>query len=263
MTNNFSVYKHTSPSGKIYIGITCQDANRRWRGDGSGYRANPHFLNAIKKYGWDNFEHSILFENLTKEQACRIEKVLIQIYESYKMSKGYNRSLGGEHGNLSEEAKQHISEVMCEKWKDAEYAKHMSEAHKGKICSQGWTHTDEAKDKLSAISKKRWASEEYRKKWLASRKEKYANSPEWQKNCSKAAKKMWEDPEYRKRASEHAIGNKWRAKKVINLDTGEVFASQKEAAQSVGLSRGCSIGYSCKSSTVTAGGYRWAYYDDE
>lgn len=28
--NNFCVYKHTSPSGKCYIGITNQDLEKRW-----------------------------------------------------------------------------------------------------------------------------------------------------------------------------------------------------------------------------------------
>lgn len=28
--NNYYVYKHTSPSGKCYIGITCQNPEKRW-----------------------------------------------------------------------------------------------------------------------------------------------------------------------------------------------------------------------------------------
>lgn len=35
--NNYCVYKHTSPSGKVYIGITNQKPTRRWR-EGEGYR---------------------------------------------------------------------------------------------------------------------------------------------------------------------------------------------------------------------------------
>ena len=34
---NFIVYKHTSPNGKVYIGITKQNPKQRW-GNGSGYR---------------------------------------------------------------------------------------------------------------------------------------------------------------------------------------------------------------------------------
>ena len=35
--NNFVVYRHTSPSGKCYIGITCQDSEYRWGNNGYKY----------------------------------------------------------------------------------------------------------------------------------------------------------------------------------------------------------------------------------
>lgn len=76
---DYIVYKHTSPSGGVYIGITSQEPERRWRSDGSGYRQNTHFYNAIKKYGWDAFKHEILFEGLELDEALRIEKELIQL----------------------------------------------------------------------------------------------------------------------------------------------------------------------------------------
>ena len=47
---NYTVYKHTSPSGKIYIGMTCQKPKDRWGKDGNGYKGQP-FYNAIQKYG--------------------------------------------------------------------------------------------------------------------------------------------------------------------------------------------------------------------
>ena len=67
--NNFYVYKHTSPSGKCYIGITCQEPEYRWGNNGCKYTErksdgqlkHPKFANAILKYGWDNF--SIAFAN--------------------------------------------------------------------------------------------------------------------------------------------------------------------------------------------------------
>lgn len=45
--NNYTVYRHTSPSGKVYIGITKQKPHKRWN---SG---QPLFERAILKYGWD------------------------------------------------------------------------------------------------------------------------------------------------------------------------------------------------------------------
>ena len=52
----YTVYKHTSPSGKVYIGVTSLRPKERWSG-GAGYVKNKHFYRAIKKYGWENIKH--------------------------------------------------------------------------------------------------------------------------------------------------------------------------------------------------------------
>ena len=69
----YCVYKHTSPNGKVYIGITSQNPIARWR-NGKGYSNNTHFKNAIDKYGWDNFKHEILHSELSKEEAEQNKK---------------------------------------------------------------------------------------------------------------------------------------------------------------------------------------------
>lgn len=94
---NYCVYKHTTPSGKVYIGITGKDAKARWL-NGRGYRRNEHFWNAIKKYGWENIKHEILVDGLTKEDACKAEQMYISIFGSHDPRKGYNLTTGGETG---------------------------------------------------------------------------------------------------------------------------------------------------------------------
>lgn len=94
----YCVYKHTAPSGKVYIGITCRRPEKRWS-NGHGYAQNKHFSNAINLYGWENFKHEILAENMSKEDACEMERNLIKKYQSNKTEYGYNRSTGGENPN--------------------------------------------------------------------------------------------------------------------------------------------------------------------
>lgn len=95
MRTNYCVYKHTSPSGKVYIGITGQTPERRWQG-GMGYRRNEYFLRAILKYGWENFSHEILHSGLTREEACAAEVALIAAYRSNEKARGYNITSGGD-----------------------------------------------------------------------------------------------------------------------------------------------------------------------
>ena len=66
----------------------------RWK-NGFGYDKQL-FAYAIKKYGWDNFKHEILLNNLTKTEAQRYEVEYIQKYDSLIGHKGYNVSKGGQ-----------------------------------------------------------------------------------------------------------------------------------------------------------------------
>jgi len=97
MEKTYSVYKHTAPNGKIYIGITCKPVLKRWL-NGKGYKYNKHFWNAIKKYGWENFKHEVLFSCLSSEQASEIERSLIAKYQSNLTDYGYNNTDGGLDG---------------------------------------------------------------------------------------------------------------------------------------------------------------------
>ena len=65
----------------------------RWRNNGYHYRQCPHFWAAIQKYGWDNFEHTVLRKELTHLEACELEIKLIAEQET--IEKGYNLATGG------------------------------------------------------------------------------------------------------------------------------------------------------------------------
>lgn len=93
-----------------YIGITCQNPTQRWGSNGVRYKKNKYFYSAIKKYGWSNFKHEILFEELSWDQACLKEKALIKLFDTTNHAKGFNFTLGGEHNKVTEETKQKLSD---------------------------------------------------------------------------------------------------------------------------------------------------------
>jgi group I intron endonuclease len=131
MENNYTVYSHINKiNNKIYIGITKQKVHSRWGGKGQGYKDSPRFWNAIQKYGWNNFEHNILFENLTREEACQKEQELIAKYNSTNENFGYNMTSGGEkHYIFTEEVKEKIRQQKIGK-NNPQWGKHKTDKEK-------------------------------------------------------------------------------------------------------------------------------------
>ena len=114
----YIVYMHIFPNNKKYIGITSKTPNGRWEG-GTGYDKikQPVMYNAIQKYGWENVEHIILFENLSYKEASQKEIELIKLYKTncrrYGNDYGYNMTDGGDGTTghiVSDEAKQKMSQ---------------------------------------------------------------------------------------------------------------------------------------------------------
>ena len=188
----WKVYIHKNKiNKKVYIGITSkEDVNYRWK-NGRGYRHNSHFINSINKYGWDNFEHIVLFENLIEKEAKLLEQIYIALYNATNPDKGYNMTKGGDgclgyqhaeehkqqiskkykyegnpmYGKKGEESPmygQHHTEETKRKMSESKkgvnnywYGKHLSEEHKEKIseANKGNKHTEEAKRKMSESKK--------------------------------------------------------------------------------------------------------------
>ena len=95
--NTYRVYKHTCPDGQVYIGITSQDPpEKRWA-NGTGYKNSWFGRMGIKRFGWNNIQHEILYTGLTKEEAEEKEVELILEYESWCPGKGFNDRIGVKH----------------------------------------------------------------------------------------------------------------------------------------------------------------------
>lgn len=213
--DNYTVYMHISPSGKRYIGITCTKTNRRWQ-NGNGYKTQQYFYRAIKKYGWDNFEHIIIAKGLDEETSKWLEIELIREWNTTNKDKGYNVTLGGEGGNG---------------WTPSEETrKKLSEARKGENNpNYGKPLPEETKRKLSEVKKGKTHSEETRKKMSESRKgEKHPmygkcgeNNPNYGKHRSEETKKKMSESRIKRGIT----------KSVICITTNMIFTTVKEGTE--------------------------------
>lgn len=123
----YCVYCHTNKiNGKQYIGLTSeQPPSKRWGSNGINYKSSTCFYNAIQKYGWNNFEHTILEENLTAEQAEQIERKYIKLYNTMAPD-GYNLTNGGE-------IKKEISDITRKRLRNSHLGYKMPQEQKTKM----------------------------------------------------------------------------------------------------------------------------------
>lgn len=96
--DNYLVYIHTNKvNGKRYVGVTSQRPERRWQ-NGLRYTGTL-FKNDIDEYGWDGFFHEVVAIGLTRVDAFRMEKELIERHRANNPKYGYNVSHGGRDGD--------------------------------------------------------------------------------------------------------------------------------------------------------------------
>lgn len=237
----YKVYKHVNKiNNKIYIGVTKQDVNRRWR-NGKGYVKNIYFSRAIKKYGWDNFEHIILFINLTKTEAEEIEVELIKFHNSNNRKFGYNIENGGNlNKEISEESRLKMS--ISKKGKmtginHPNYGKKMPEEQKRKI-SLTKIKSGVAKGKNNPMYGKHFKHSEETKK-LISKKMSGSNNPMY-------GRKDKDSPNHRE---------------IICLNTLQIYNSAKDAGEKLNLFS-TNITKVCKGKYSHCGGYKFVYLED-
>lgn len=219
----YCVYCHTNKiNGKKYIGITSQKPEQRWR-NGNGYRNNEYFFKAIKKYGWHNFIHEILYVGLNKDDAERIEIELISEYKTQQNQNGYNIESGGNStGRIPESTRQKIKNAL-----------------KGHACS------DETRKKISESKKGKPSPRKGIKltpEQIQKNRESHIGQPAWNKG------RKWSDEDKAK----------FGGKAVRCIETDEVFRTMHEVERKTGIDKS-SICACCKGRAKTAGGYHWEY----
>jgi len=215
------LYCHTTPSGKRYVGITSLKPSKRWR-YGSGYKDSPYFYKAIKKYGWENIKHDIIFTDLSKSEAIRLEIEYIAKYKTRDKRFGYNMTGGGEG---------HLGVPMTEEHKE-----------KLRLLMTGKPKSESAKEKLRiANTGKQWSEEQKKRRSMQ-----YSGqgNPNFGKHCSDETKEKISASQKGKTISEDQkkMISDYFSVPIYCSDLDMVFSSSKEFADYIG----------CDSSTVSS-----------
>ena len=300
MKNNYSVYSHRNKiNGKMYVGITSQNPHKRWGKNGSEYGSKNVFGKAIKKYGWDNFDHIILYKNFTEEDAKWKEKLLIKLHKC-KIPYGYNMTDGGDGvaGNVwTDEMKKNQSIIMKKIMNRPEIRNKLSESLKGrefspetikkmsksktglkrsdefrekmKTARVGYKHSEETKKKISEIQKNKPLTEKQKEHLIELSKNNIGrkHSNETRQKISNASKERVMSEDTKKKISNSLIGTENIKERIpvvqlsTNLELIKIFDGIISASKELGILN-TNIVKVCKGKRKTAGGFMWMYYED-
>lgn len=183
------IYRYYNPiEDKSYVGQTSTNVNIRAGKNGYRYPKGFPFREAIDKYGWENFEQSILRLCTSQEEADQYERYFIEKYNTI-FPNGYNMESGGKSGNS-------VNDISKQK---------MSDSKKGdKSFWYGQHHSEETKKKIAES--------------LTGEK-----NPFYDKHHSKETKKKMADA---KKGNTYTKGHKWfnnGVKNVMSLECPEGF----------------------------------------
>lgn len=202
------IYKLTNPENKVYIGAS-KDIHKRMYHYRKMYRKLDTLLYvSLSKYGYENHVFEII-EECEQEQLNERERYWQDFYNVLEL--GLNMILTGTKDKKevrSEEMRKKISIGNKGKIMSEEARKKISIGHIGKIVSK------ETLEKIKLTVK-------YKTGW---------NHSQESKDKMSLATKGIPRPNW-------SGGNSGSAKKVINIETGEVFLCVKHGAKSIGISR--------------------------
>lgn len=136
LTYMYSIYVHTTPDGRKYVGCTSQEPEKRFN-HGRHYGHCRLFKEAIKEFGWCNITHEVIDTTDSKEEALKLEAHYILLYRSNEREFGYNLKVLDKHNSESKQ-KMSTSRIGVNTW------------------SKGRKLSDETKHKMSEAMKLRW-----------------------------------------------------------------------------------------------------------
>ena len=183
---------------------------------------SQHLINSIEKYGFNSFEVCVLLDVAFSNEELNIkEQCWISIFNS--LNNGYNKNLGG--------------------FNRGSY--YITEQHKINIgkAKRGFKHSDETKKRLSEVNLGKHHSDETKRKMSIS-KTGFKHTEEFKNNIKK-----------------RRIIQPTNHRKVVCLETKEVFISVAESSRQKNCSR-TGISNCLRGTTRKCGGYHWMYYEE-
>lgn len=257
---------------------------------------NTPFKRAIRKYGIDNFKKEILKDNLTKDEAIELEKEYIKKYKTYykySNSNGYNATIGGDLIICPKDRIYQLDEVSCE-------IINIFDSISLAINQLKNSHIGDCVDKINLkASNYIWMYEKTYIKYdknLLYKNIHILHNHIVQLDMNKNLIKIWKGSKDVKLSLGYNQGNisaccrgvryqchnyRWmfykdwinnkdrynkknRCKKVIQLDMNnnelKIFNSLTEASKQTGVDIS-NISTVCKNRAISAGGYKWKYYN--
>ena len=256
----YSVYRHTTPNGKVYIGITQQEPEVRWR-NGHGYKNNVLFKRAIEKYGWDNIKHEVLYTGLTKQEAFRTEERLIAEHRSNQKEFGYHLTAGGANAYWFGRKREKAWGERCRaKWIGAS-----NPNARQVICLETlkvYETATQAQAETGATKICKCCKRSYKHRTSGGYHWAYYDGGDKEKYRELLRRYIEEEstPRVMTESERQAIAERCSIP-VMCVETNEVFASIADASVATGAAKP-NICKCCKGIRKTAAGYHWKYAEE-
>ena len=189
----YTVYKRTTPDGRVYIGCTSKTLEQRAGFKGIEYANNARFWSAIQEIGWDSIQSVVLAEVASLESAKKLEARYIKEYHALDPDFGYNTISSG--FSMSPGRIESIRNQSKKLWMDsARRAKMMASIRASR-------QTPEYRAKLSKSICEKWKDPSYRERVSSTLRRRYADEGVRSKMVA-SLKLAWSDPA--KRAEQSA-----------------------------------------------------------
>lgn len=249
------VYRIVSPSGRFYIG-SSKTMGKRWGGHRASLRRGDHHCSALQhaanKYGVNNLRFERLVVNCQVDAARSIEQRLI-----LGLKPEYNST-------------DNVREALSGLWRKPEFRdaniKASSDRMKAMRLEPGFVRQqcESAAAALSALHRNPVFAAEHKIR-ATERLQRIVNTPEVKAKATagritRIAADRQNPEAWSKRFAKAAL----RRKRVLCVETGQVFASTKLAAdwvKTLGFTSTSQVSRCCGGHAKTAYGYTWQYLD--